>query len=128
MEPVSALQDATYREDLRGHIGYYFEINENTASDVGAEWDAFKVVLLLRLDLQDLESKLQHYEQLLPTDAGAATSLENIRITHQQALDRLTQLHYSDYQTRKHAEGDKGGKLLALLLWSEHAHTPITAL
>ncbi|KAJ1202568.1 hypothetical protein NDU88_006366 [Pleurodeles waltl] len=69
-----------YRVSLRGHIETYYEFNENTASDTGIEWDAFKVVLrgnaiktnygtalLLRRDLRDLESELKHYEQLLPT-------------------------------------------------------------
>ncbi|KAJ1178981.1 hypothetical protein NDU88_004220 [Pleurodeles waltl] len=127
--PVTALHYAAYRETLRGHIDSYFKLNANTASDVGIEWDAFKVVLrghvvktnygaalLLRLELWDLESELQHYEQLLPTDAGAASSLVTTRIAHQQALDKLAWLHYRDYQARKHAEGDKVGKLLAWLL------------
>ncbi|KAJ1138202.1 hypothetical protein NDU88_004593 [Pleurodeles waltl] len=111
------------------------------ATDVGTEWDAFKVVLrghaiktkfrvalLLRRELQDLKSKLQHYEQLLPMDGGAAKSLASIRRVHKQTLDRLAQLHYRDYQARKHAEGDKAGRLLTWLLRLEYSQTPITAL
>ncbi|KAJ1146351.1 hypothetical protein NDU88_012628 [Pleurodeles waltl] len=71
------------QEGLRGHIDSYYELNENTASDTGIEWGAFKMVLrghaikmnygtalLLHRELWDLESELQHYERLLPTDPG----------------------------------------------------------
>ncbi|KAJ1179172.1 hypothetical protein NDU88_004408 [Pleurodeles waltl] len=111
--PVTALRDATYRDALRGHINTLFEINEGTASDVGTEWDGFKVVLrdhaiktnygamlLLRRELQDLETKLRYYEQLLPMDSAAAKPLANICIDHKQALNRFTQLNYRDYQAR----------------------------
>ncbi|KAJ1195668.1 hypothetical protein NDU88_004936 [Pleurodeles waltl] len=130
--PVMALQDKTYRNSLRGHINTYFEINEGTASDVGTEWDSFRVVLrvhaiktnfgvekLLRKELQELETKMRYYEQLLPIDNTAGKPLANIRIDHKKNLNRLTQLNYREYQARKHAEGDKAGRLLPWLLRSE---------
>ncbi|KAJ1188353.1 hypothetical protein NDU88_005114 [Pleurodeles waltl] len=135
---VMALQDTAYRESLRGHIETYYE---NTVSDTGIECDAFKVVLrghaiktnyvtalLWCRELRDLESELKHYEQLLPTAPGVVASLARVRIAHRQSLDRLAQLNYRNYQAHKHAEGDKAGKLLAWLLYSERAQTPITAL
>ncbi|KAJ1178562.1 hypothetical protein NDU88_003807 [Pleurodeles waltl] len=58
----------------------------------------------------------------------AAAPQAKLHIAYKEALDRLGNLDYKEYQARKHLEGNRAGKLLAWLPRYDSAHVPITAI
>ena len=138
---VEALSDSAFRDTLADHITRYFEANTGTSSNRAIEWDAHKatirghcintiwgVKMTLQRELAQKERALREKERIEYTDSDMYDQVVSARAAYVKTEQTLAKFDFKHYTAKLHKEGDRSGRMLALLSREDRDRRPIGAI